>query len=130
MPSFSKPTSPHANICEGSGSITAPILVSSHQQYGIEVIGPARGDVKWQANTEGGIDASQFHIDWDHQQAICPAGQRSINWTPAIDDRKNEVINTRVLHHRLQPLSAPGRLYPLGKEVEAAHPHRPTTGPT
>jgi transposase len=30
-----------------TGYITAPILVSSRQQYGIEVIGPARGDVKW-----------------------------------------------------------------------------------
>nr|WP_165423193.1 transposase [Ktedonosporobacter rubrisoli] len=78
-----------------SGYITAPILVSSHQQYGIEVIGPARGDVKWQANTEGGIDASQFHIDWEQKLAICPAGQRSINWTPAIDDRKNEVIKIK-----------------------------------
>jgi hypothetical protein len=55
-----------------SGYITAPILVSSQQQYGIEVIGPARADVKWQANTDQGIDASQFLIDWEHQQAICP----------------------------------------------------------
>jgi len=78
-----------------SGYITAPILVSSQRQYGIEVIGPARGDVKWQANTEQGIDASQFLIDWDHQQAICPQGQRSISWTPAIDHRKNEVIKIK-----------------------------------
>jgi transposase len=78
-----------------SGYITAPILVSSQQHYGIEVIGPARVDVKWQANTEQGIDASQFHIDWEHQQAVCPAGQRSISWTPAIDNRKNEVIKIK-----------------------------------
>jgi transposase len=78
-----------------SGYITASILVSSQQQYGIEVIGPARGDVKWQANTDQGIDASQFLIDWEHQQAICPQGQRSISWTPAIDHRKNEVIKIK-----------------------------------
>lgn len=54
-----------------SGYITAPILVSS-QQHGIEVIGPARGDVKWQANTEEGIDASQFVIDWERKFATCP----------------------------------------------------------
>src|ERR1051326_621765 len=35
-----------------SGYITAPILVSRKPQYGIEVIGPARGNVKWQATTE------------------------------------------------------------------------------
>jgi transposase len=78
-----------------SGYITAPLLVSSQQQYGIEVIGPACGDVKWQAHTEQGIDASQFVIDWECQQAICPAGQRSISWTPAIDNRKNEVIKIK-----------------------------------
>lgn len=78
-----------------SGYITSPILVSSHQQYGIDVIGPARGDVKWQANTEQGIDTSQFVIDWERQQAICPAGQHSNSWTPAIDNRKNEVIKVK-----------------------------------
>jgi transposase len=78
-----------------TGYITAPILVSSQQQYGIEVIGPARGDVKWQANTEQGIDASQFLIDWENQQAMCPEGQRSSSWTPAIDNRKNEVIKIK-----------------------------------
>jgi transposase len=77
-----------------AGYITAPILVSS-QQSGIDVIGPARGDVKWQANTEQGIDASQFVIDWEHQQATCPEGQQSNSWTPAIDDRKNEVIKIK-----------------------------------
>lgn len=59
------------------------------------MIGPARGDVKWQAKTEQGIDASQFVIDWYHQYATCPEEQHSINWTPAIDDRKNEVIKIK-----------------------------------
>jgi transposase len=78
-----------------SGYITAPILVTSQQQYGIEVLGPARGDVKWQANTDQGIDNSQFGIDWDQQQATCPQGHTSISWTPVIDNRKNEVIKIR-----------------------------------
>jgi transposase len=77
-----------------SGYITAPILVSS-QQHGIEVIGPARGDVKWQANTEQGIDTSQFAIDWERKFATCPEGQQSNSWTPAIDDRKNEVVKIK-----------------------------------
>jgi transposase len=78
-----------------SGYITAPILVSSQQKLGIEVIGPARGDVKWQANTEQGIDVSQFRLDWDQQQATCPQGQTSMSWTPAFDQRKNEVIKIK-----------------------------------
>lgn len=78
-----------------SGYITAPILVSSQQQYGIEVIGPGRRDVKWQANTDGGIDVSQFRIDWEHHYATCPEGHTSSSWTPAIDNRKNEVIKIK-----------------------------------
>ncbi|BCL84590.1 IS1182 family transposase [Ktedonobacteria bacterium brp13] len=78
-----------------TGYITAPILVSSQQQYGIEMIGPRRPDVKWQANSEHGIDVSQFRIDWEHQQATCPEGHTSSSWTPAIDNRTNEVIKIR-----------------------------------
>ena len=78
-----------------TGYITAPILVSSQQHYGIEVIGPGRPDVKWQANTDEGIDVSQFHLDWDQQQATCPQGHTSMSWTPAIDHRKNEVIKIK-----------------------------------
>ena len=95
MPSLSRQISPPVNTCEGSGSITAPILVSSQQHYGIEVIGPGRPDVKWQANTDDGIDVSQFRLDWDQQQATCPQGHTSISWTPAIDHRKNEVIKIK-----------------------------------
>jgi transposase len=51
--------------------------------------------VKWQANTEHGIDVSQFRIDWEHHQAMCPEGHTSSGWTPALDNRKNEVINIR-----------------------------------
>lgn len=78
-----------------SGSITAPLLVSSQQQYGIEVIGPARSDVKWQANTAKGISNSQFRIDWEHEQAICPEGHTSVSWTPTKDNRQHEVIKIR-----------------------------------
>ena len=62
-----------------SGYITAPILVSSRDQYGIEVIGPGRPDVKWQANTEQGIDTSQFVMDWEGQQAICPPSDNAVS---------------------------------------------------
>src|SRR3954447_26277055 len=95
MPTCSRPTSPPATICSIQAISRHPFWSAGEPQYGIEVIGPARGDVKWQANTEQGIDASQFVIDWEHQQAICPEGQRSISWTPAIDNRTNEVIKIK-----------------------------------
>src|SRR6266567_1805356 len=35
------------------------------------------------------------HVNTCSKQAICPQGQRSISWTPAIDHRKNEVIKIK-----------------------------------
>ena len=77
-----------------SGYVTAPILVSSRGS-GIDVIGPRRPDVRWQANTENGIDVSQFHIDWENECAICPEGHTSSSWTPTLDSRGNESIKIR-----------------------------------
>ncbi len=59
------------------------------------MISPTHPDVKWQAKTEQGIDASQFVIDWEHKQATCPQGQTSVSWTPTVDTRKHEVIKIR-----------------------------------
>lgn len=78
-----------------AGYITADVLVKSQQRFGIEVISPTHPDVKWQAHTDQGIDASQFVIDWSRKQAKCPQGHMSVSWTPTIDSRKHEVIKIR-----------------------------------
>lgn len=62
-----------------AGYVDAELLVQSADKYGIELFGPTRVNSSWQAR-EGGIDATQFEIDWDHRQALCPAGKRSIGW--------------------------------------------------
>jgi transposase len=62
---------------------------------GLDLVGPTRPDVKWQAQQQRGFAASQFHIDWQAEQATCPQGHTSISWTPAIDNRKNEVIKIK-----------------------------------
>jgi transposase len=71
------------------------VLASSQGQFGIDVVSPTHPDVKWQATTQGGIDASQFLIDWEHHHAVCPQGHRSVSWTPAVDNRTREVIKIR-----------------------------------
>jgi|SRR6266487_201209 len=78
-----------------SGYITAHLLVSSQQKFGVQMIGPGKVNVQWQANTPQGIDNSQFQIDWEHQHAICPEGHTSISWTPTRDGRQHEVIKIR-----------------------------------
>ena len=62
-----------------AGYVDADLLIQSADQFGIELFGPTRSNPSWQSRT-GGIDATQFQIDWDNRQAICPAGNRSLKW--------------------------------------------------
>jgi transposase len=78
-----------------TGYVDAKLLVESQQHYQIDLIGPTRANYRWQAREKTGFDASQFVIDWQTEQAICPEGHTSSSWTPAIDNRKNEVIKIK-----------------------------------
>jgi len=78
-----------------TGFLDAELMVASKRDYGVDLVGPARPDVKWQAKEGKGFDAQHFVIDWEHQQATCPAGQTSVQWTPAIDNRATNVIKIR-----------------------------------
>lgn len=78
-----------------TGFLDAELLVNSHQEYGVDLFGPTRGDDHRQAQAGAGFDAPQFMIDWTAQQAIWPAGCRSSSWTPAVDKRINDVIKIK-----------------------------------
>jgi transposase len=78
-----------------TGFVNSKLFVDSHHAYGIELIGPTRADNHWQAKTGTGFAASEFAIDWDAHQAICPNGKTSASWTPAIDKFKNHVIKIK-----------------------------------
>jgi transposase len=78
-----------------TGYVNSTLFVSSQTSYGIELIGPTRGDNHWQAKDGEGFAARDFKIDWDQQQAICPMGKPSNSWTPAIDKLKNQVIKIK-----------------------------------
>jgi len=78
-----------------TGFLDAALLVTSQEEYGVELLGPTRGDYRWQARAGEGFDARHFQIDWEQQQATCPAGRTSLSWTPAIDKRTNAVIKVK-----------------------------------
>jgi transposase len=78
-----------------TGYLDAALLVSSRRDFGVELPGPTRPDVKWQAQGAQGFAAENFHLDWDKQAATCPAGKTSMSWTPAVDKRVNEVIKIK-----------------------------------
>lgn len=78
-----------------TGYVNSTLFVSSKTSYSIELIGPTRGDNHWQAKDGNGFAARDFTIDWEQQQAICPMGQVSNSWTPAVDRFKNNVIKIK-----------------------------------
>jgi transposase len=78
-----------------TGYVDAERLVESQRDYGVDLYGPARGDQKRQAREAKGFAADQFRIDWEQQQAICPQGCASNNWTPAQDRSGNPVIKIK-----------------------------------
>jgi hypothetical protein len=78
-----------------TGYVNATLFVSSQTTYGIDLIGPTRGDNHWQAKDAAGFAARDFTIDWEQQQAICPMGKTSNSWTPAIDRFKKPVIKIK-----------------------------------
>jgi len=79
-------------------------FVQSRRDYGIELIAPTRADHKWQAQEQQGFDAASFQIDWEAQKMICPAGQESSSWTPAVDRRDKKAHQSQVLGDRLSML--------------------------
>jgi transposase len=75
---YRKQLSPSRHLVD-AGYVDADLLMQSAEEFGIELFGPTRNNPSWQSRT-GGIDVTQFQIDWDNRQAICPAGKTSAKW--------------------------------------------------
>jgi transposase len=78
-----------------TGYLDAELFATIPQAYGVDLIGPTRPDVKPQARAGQGFAAAAFTVDWERQQAVCPEGHTSSSWTPAVDNRKNDVIKIK-----------------------------------
>lgn len=77
------------------GYTDAKTLVDSAHDYGVTIVGPVADDPSWQARTADGLDKSQFTVDWDRQEVICPAGKRSISWLPNTYPKNGMVFEAR-----------------------------------
>jgi transposase len=78
-----------------TGYTDAALIVESRRDFDVDLLGPARPDNHWQKARDTRFDARHFHVDWVGETATCPEGRRSSSWTPAIDNRKNEVIKVK-----------------------------------
>src|SRR5215212_2321577 len=63
-----------------SAYVSANDLIIAHQQYGIDLVGPARPDQSWQTRAEEAFSAADFAVDWDRRVARCPEGKESTGW--------------------------------------------------
>jgi transposase len=108
-----------------TGYLDAELLAASRQDYGVDLVGPTRPDVKWQARAGQGFAAEDFRVDWEHQRAICPAGRSSSSWTPAVDNRKNAVIKITFSETDCTP--CPGRAGCISPQARRKLPRRSLT---
>ena len=63
-----------------SAYVSADDLIMAHEQYGIDLVGPARPDQSWQSRAEEAFSAADFAVDWDRRVARCPEGKESTGW--------------------------------------------------
>jgi transposase len=78
-----------------TGYLDAGLLVSSQQDFAVDLFGPTRPNRHWQARAGEGFDIQHFRVDWEQQQATCPEGRTSVSWTPAVDNRHTKVIKIK-----------------------------------
>jgi transposase len=86
-----KDLSPSVHLVD-SGYVYTHLLISSRQEYDVDLLGPTRSDYHWQAQAAAGFAASDFIVDWQRQEATCPQGHTSSSWTSSLDKNQNPVI--------------------------------------
>ena len=59
--------------------IDAALLVTSHEEHGITLQGPARPNISWQSEAEGGDTIEHFAVDWARH---CQVNWRAVNSLP------------------------------------------------
>lgn len=90
-----------------AGYVDADLLISSHRDHEIDLVGPVRPDTSWQAKAGQGFDVPAFTIDWEARTVICPEGQTSFDWVPSRDSWGNDTIH--IGFHRKTCAACPSR---------------------
>ena len=75
-----------------TGYLDARLLISSREEYGVDLLGPTRANYHWQARAGEGFAAQDFAVHFDQEYAVCPQGKRSSKWNAVLDRSGNPVI--------------------------------------
>jgi hypothetical protein len=73
--------------------VSALLLVEARERYGIDLVGPPRGDPNWQRRE--GYSADAFEVDWEARRVRCPQGQTSKSWHEYEDERRGRYVRIR-----------------------------------
>ncbi len=90
-----------------AGYVDASQIVTSHDQPGIEIVGPVLADTSWQAQAGQGFEVACFTIDWDQHIVTCPRSQVSHTWAEQHDAYGNPKVYVRFA--RADCLACPSR---------------------
>jgi transposase len=82
---------PDQHLVDG-GYGSGPAFAQSAVDYGVELFGPTRSDVSWQAHTEGAFDLSCFQIDFSNRTVTCPQGHTTTQWHERTGSRGKPAI--------------------------------------
>jgi transposase len=82
---------PHTHLVD-AGYVEAQLLLESQREYGVDLLGPAQNNGRWQQVQGNGFDITHFQIDWAEKHATCPQGKHSSSWRAGVDGRGNAVI--------------------------------------
>jgi transposase len=84
-----------------AGYPSAELLVKSQKEYGVDLFGPVRPDVRWQVRDEQAYDITQFQINWEKREVTCPMGQTSVSWRPDSKGPRGKPTIQVVFSHRI-----------------------------
>ena len=64
-----------------AGYVSGHHIVAARERHGIELVGPPRPDLSWQAQEEDAFRAADFTVDWESRRVRCPEGRTSTTWS-------------------------------------------------
>jgi transposase len=98
-----------------TGYVDAEVLAQSESRYQVDIVGPAMPDTSWASKAPERLDHSQFLIDWQTKETVCPAGHKSTDWGHIPDRHGKPSLRIRFplrlcracsLHEQCTPVSA------------------------
>ena len=67
------------------GYTSARLIVSSQQEYNVDLFGPVAANAQWQVKEEAGFDLFNFKVNWKQKVVRCPQGKPSRLWKNSHD---------------------------------------------